>query len=197
MKKFIPWIIGFFLLACAIPVLLNYGQEVPAKVVGVVLILATTFALRVWLRNALKKKLSRDAVKFNVNHRYYLSEISPIYKGMHGAEKKLLEKRMGKLLADLQFDDTTRAELNVDDLLAYALIQVLAVYKEPYKSLKGKMIVFDQTNDTGNVIISREKYVLVNPVLLENTLKNTRSLELLQGSDAPIVAQLRDFYRQV
>lgn len=194
MKKFIPWIILFLLLLCAVPVLLNYQQLLPAKIAGIVLILLTTIALRVWLRRALKKKLSGDAVKFNVNHRHYLAEISPIYKGMHGAEKKVLEKRMGKLLSDLEFDDTTREELNADDLLAYALIQLLAVYKEPYKSLKGKMIVFDQTNNTGELSISQEKYVLVNPVLLESTLKSLRTYELFEASETPIILQLREFY---
>lgn len=194
MRKFIPWIILFFVLVCAVPVLLNYQQVVPAKVVGVILILLTTIALRIWLRRALKKKLSQDAVKFNVNHRYYLSEISPVYKGLQGAEKKVLEKRMGKLLSDLQFDDTTREELHVDDLLAYALIQILAVYKEPYKSLKGKMVVFDQTNNSGGLVISQEKYVLVNPVLLENTLKMLKTVDSFAASNEPIVVQLRELY---
>ncbi|MNK18540.1 hypothetical protein D3C87_367480 [compost metagenome] len=194
MRKFIPWIILFLLLLVAVPVLLNYQQLLPAKIIGVVLILLTTIALRVWLRRAIRKKMSQDAVKFNVNHRYYLAEISPIYKGMQGAEKKMLEKRMGKLLSDLQFDDTTRQELNVDDLLSYALIQVLAVYKEPYRSLKGKMIVFDQTNNSGGLKISQGKYVLVNPVLLEETLKSTQTSESFATSEVPIIAQLREFY---
>lgn len=194
MRKFIPWIILFFVLLCTVPALLVYQQIVSAKVVGVVLILLVTVALRIWLRNALKKKLSKDAVKFNVNHRYYLNEVSPIYKGMQGTEKKVLEKRMGKLIADLQFDDTTRDELNVDDMLSYALIQILSVYHEPYKSLKGMMIVFDQTNNTGELQVLEGKYVLVNPVLLENTLKNTLSLGDLTPSKVPISGQLRDLY---
>jgi hypothetical protein len=194
MRKFIPWIVLFIILLSAVPTLLIYNQIVSAKVVGVILILIVTVALRIWLRNALKKKFSNDSVKFNVNHRFYLNEISSIYRKMSASEKKILEKRMGKLIANLQFDDTTREELKVEEMLSYALIQILTVYNEPYKSLKGKMIVFDQTNNTGELIISEGKFILINPILLENTLKGTSSIESLTSSDQPIVEQLRALY---
>ncbi|MDF3029442.1 MAG: hypothetical protein K0S23_3749 [Fluviicola sp.] len=197
MKRFLALLIPIVLLLIAIPFLLNNGLIVPAKVVGVVLILLTTISLRIWLRRALREKLSLDAIKFNVNHRYYLNEVSPIYRNMSKAEKKALEKRMGKLLADLQFDDTTREELNVDEMLSYALIQILAVYNESYRSLKGKMIVFDQTNNTGELKISEGKYVLVNPVLLESILKEAQTMEAISSSNKPVIGQLRDFYLNV
>jgi hypothetical protein len=194
MKRFLSLLIPIILLLISIPILLNNGLIVPAKIIGVVLILLTTISLRIWLRRALKEKLSLDAIKFNVNHRYYLNEVSPIYRNMSKAEKKVLEKRMGKLLADLQFDDTTREELNVDEMLSYALVQILTVYREPYRSLKGKMIVFDQTNNTGELKISDGKYVLLNPVLLESILKESQTVEILSTSNRPIIGQLRDFY---
>lgn len=194
MRKFIPWIILFFVLLSAVPLLFIYQYIVFAKVVGVVLILLVTIALRIWLRNALKKKLSQDTVKFNFNHRYYLNEVSPIYKNMSGTEKKVLEKRMGKLLADLQFDDTTRQELDIEEMLSYALFQILTVYNDPYKSQKGRMIVFDQTNESGELMLFDEKYALFNPVLLENTLKETRSIDSFNSSNMPLAGQLREFY---
>ena len=196
MKRFFSLLIPIILLLISIPILLNKGLIFQAKIIGVILILLTTISLRVWLRRALKEKLSLDAIKFNVNHRYYLNEVSPIYRNMPKAEKKVLEKRMGKLLADLQFDDTTREELNVDEMLSYALVQILTVYKESYRSLKGKMIVFDQTNNTGELKISDEKYVLLNPVLLESILKESQTLEILSTSNRPFIGQLRDFYLQ-
>jgi hypothetical protein len=197
MKRFLLLLIPIILLLVSIPFLLNKGLVVPAKVVGVILILLTTISLRIWLRRALREKLSLDAIKFNVNHRYYLNEVSPIYRKMSNTEKKALEKRMGKLLADLQFDDTTREELNVDEMLSYVLVQILAVYNEPYRSLKGKMIVFDQTNNTGELKISEGKYVLVNPVLLQSILKEAQTIEAISSSNKPVVGQLRDFYLRV
>jgi hypothetical protein len=194
MKRFLLLLIPIILLLVSIPFLLNKGLVVPAKVVGVILILLTTISLRIWLRRALREKLSLDAIKFNVNHRYYLNEVSPIYREMSNTEKKALEKRMGKLLSDLQFDDTTREELNMDEMLSYALVQILAVYNEPYRSLKGKMIVFDQTNNTGELQISEGKYVLVNPVLLQSILKEAQTIEAVSSSNKPVVGQLRDFY---
>ena len=175
--------------------MLEYELIVPAKVVGVILILLTTVSLRIWLRRALKEKLGLDAVKFNVNHRYYLNEVSPIYRNMSKGEKKVLEKRMGKLLSDLQFDDTTREELNAEDMLAYALVQILSVYNEPYRSLKGKMIVFDLTNSSGELVISEGKYVLVNPKTLENVLKEEYSINSFINPNAAIVGQLRGLYQ--
>lgn len=196
MKRFLALLIPIVLLLIAVPVLLNRGLIVPAKVAGFVLIVLTTISLRIWLRRALKEKLSRDAVKFNVNHRYYLNELSPIYRNMSRSEKKVLEKRMGKLLSDLQFDDTTREELDTEDMLAYALFQVLTVYNESYRSLKGMMIVFDQTNNTGELRISDGKYVLLNPVLLQSILKEAQTKEGFTALNAPIIGQLKEFYLQ-
>lgn len=194
MKRFLALLIPIVLLLIAVPVLSDRGLIVPAKVAGFVLIVLTTISLRIWLRRALKEKLSMDAVKFNVNHRYYLNELSPIYRNMSQSEKKVLEKRMGKLLSDLQFDDTTREELDTEDMLAYALFQILTVYNESYRSLRGMMIVFDQTNNTGELKISDGKYVLLNPVLLQNILKETRTVESFSVLEQPIIGQLKEFY---
>lgn len=194
MKRFLALLIPIIILLVSIPILLDQGMVLPAKIVGVVLILLTTISLRIWLRRAIREKLSLDSIKFNVNHRYYLDEVSSIYKYMSKAEKKVLEKRMGKLLADLKFDDTTREELNAEEMLSYALFQILTVYKEPYRSLKGKMIVFDQSNNSGELKISEGKYVLLNPVLLENMLKEIQTVETFSTSNAPIIGQLRDLY---
>lgn len=194
MKRFLSLLIPIIILLISIPILLDQGMIQAAKIVGVVLVLLTTISLRIWLRRAIREKLSLDSIKFNVNHRYYLDEVSPIYRYMSKGEKKVLEKRMGKLLADLQFDDTTREELNVEEMLSYALFQILTVYTESYRSLKGKMIVFDQTNNTGELKISEGKYVLVNPVLLEKMLRELQTIENFATSKAPIIGQLRDLY---
>jgi hypothetical protein len=196
MKRFLALLIPIVLLLIAVPVLLDRGLIVPAKVVGFVLIVLTTISLRIWLRRALKEKLSLDAVKFNVNHRYYLNELSPIYRNMTQSEKKALEKRMGKLLSDLKFDDTTREELDTEDMLAYALFQILTVYNESYRSLRGMMIVFDQTSNTGELSISAGKYVLLNPVLLQSILKEAQTMEAFTTLNAPIMGQLKEFYIQ-
>ena len=160
-----------------------------------VLVVFFWLALRIWLRNALRKKLSEDAVKFNINHRYFLNEISPIYQSMSKGEKKILEKRMGKLISELRFDDTTKEELNQEDLLSYALLQILSVYNEGFKSLKGLMIVFDSTNNTGSLVLSEGKYVLVNPELLRSTLKKSSSLTQLSDKKPQIVLELRQLYQ--
>lgn len=194
MKRFLSLLIPIIILLASIPILLDQGMVQAAKIVGVVLVLLTTISLRIWLRRAIREKLSLDSIKFNVNHRYYLDEVSPIYRYMSKGEKKVLEKRMGKLLADLQFDDTTREELNVEEMLSYALLQIFTVYNESYRSLKGKMIVFDQTNNTGELKISEGKYVLVNPVLLEKMLRELQTIENFATSKAPIIGQLRDLY---
>ena len=194
MKRFLSLLIPIIILLVSIPILLDQGMVQAAKIVGVVLILLSTISLRIWLRRAIREKLSLDSIKFNVNHRYYLDEVSPIYRYMSKGEKKVLEKRMGKLLADLQFDDTTREELDVEEMLSYALFQILTVYNESYRSLKGKMIVFDQTNNTGELKISEGKYVLLNPVLLGNMLRELQTIENFTTSKAPIIGQLRDLY---
>ena len=196
MKRFLPLLIPIVGLLITIPSLLIAGIVFPAKILGVVLIVLTWLALRIWLRSALRKKLSSDSVKFNVNHRYFLNEISSIYRSMSKGEKKLLEKRMGKLLSELRFDDTTREELNLEDLLSYALLQILSVYTAEFRSLKGLMIVFDITNTTGSLQISEGKYVLLNPEQLRQTLKESVSLPELQDMNSGIVLELQDLYQE-
>ncbi len=197
MKRFLPLLIPIILLLITIPCLLIFGVVIPAKILGVLLILLTWVALRIWLRSAIRKKLSGDAVKFNVNHRYFLNEISPVYRSLSKGEQKLLEKRMGKLISELQFDDTTRAELNQEDLLSYALLQILSVYNDAFKSLKGLMIVFDVTNNTGSLSVLEGKYVLLNPEFLKATLKGAASLDVLGEEKPLIVSELRDLYRNL
>lgn len=193
MKRFLL-LIPIVLLLIAIPYLLIAGMVVPAKVLGGVLIILTWLALRFWLRRAIQKKMTQDAVRLNVNHRYFLNEISPIYKNMPKGEKRMLEKRIGKLISELQFDDTTREELNAEDILGYALLQVFSVYHDTVRSLKGKMIVFDRENNTGNIVISEGKYILLNPVFVQNILKEARSLDEFTGQNLPIAVELRTLY---
>ena len=195
MKRFLPLLIPIVGLLITIPCLLIGGMFFPAKILGVVLLVLTLLSLRIWLRSALRKKLSEDAVRFNVNHRYFLKEISPIYKSMAKGEKKLLEKRMGKLLSELRFDDAVKESLDQEDLLSYALLQILSVYNEEFRSLKGLMIVFDSTNTTGSLQISEGKYVLLNPELLRGTLKGSVSLAEIQATNSGIVLELQDLYR--
>lgn len=196
MKRFLPLLIPIIGLLISIPFLLAKDLIVPAKIAGVVLVLLTTFSLRAWLRRALRGKPALDAVKFNVNHRFFLNEISPVYRNMSNSEKRVLEKRMGRLLSDLQFDDTMRKELNAEEMLTYALFQIMVVYNEPYKSLKGLMIVFDQTNDSGELKILEDKYVLLNPNLLGKILKESQTLETFLASKLPVVEQIRNMYRE-
>jgi hypothetical protein len=194
MKRFLPLLVPIILLLIAIPFLLVSGMVVPAKVLGMTLVILSWIALRVWLRRIIRKKLSPDIVRFNANHRYFLNEISPVYRNMPKGEQKMLEKRMGKLISELQFDDTIREELSVEDILSYALIQIFSVYHEEFKSLKGLMIVFDQTNNTGHLTFSKGKYVLLNPVFIQNTLKEACSLDFFIIGNLPIIAELRKLY---
>ena len=197
MKRFLPFLIPIVGLLITIPCLLMAGIVFPAKILGVVLIALTWLALRIWLRNALRKKLSEDSVKFNVNHRYFLNEVSPIYRNLSGGEKKVLEKRMGKLISELRFDDTTKESLDQEAMLSYALLQILSVYDKEYKSLKGLMIVFDNTNHTGSLQISEGKYVLLNPELLVETLKGSNSLDELTMNPPLIVSELAGLYESI
>lgn len=53
MKRFLALLIPIVLLLIAVPVFMENGLIVPAKIAGVVLILLTTISLRIWLRRAL------------------------------------------------------------------------------------------------------------------------------------------------
>lgn len=194
MKKFLPWLVLFIVLLISVPVFVHFQYIGTAKVIGFILIITTFLALRIWMRAAIKKKFTPDSVKLNANHRFFLNEISPIYKGMTSGDKKELEKRVGKLIAELQFDDTTREQLDQDDLLSYALLQVFSIYKEEYHSLKGMMVVFDLTNTTEELKLVDGKYILMNPETVKTLLKTTFNIDDFANGRHRLSMQLRELY---
>ncbi len=119
-------------------------------------------------------------------------EISPIYKGMSASQKKEVEKRMGKLIAELKFDDTTREQLVQEDILSYTLLQVLMMYTKEYYSSKELMIVFDLNNNSEELKIVEGKYLLINPETIKTILKNTFSITEFDKSEQRLNQQLLD-----
>lgn len=141
MKRFLPWVILFFLLLVLVPVLAFNGIILPAKILGVVLVLTLSVALRVWMRNSGKLKLSPDTIKFSINERYTLNEYSPLYSAASKQLKKEIEKRLGKLVSELAFDQTDGKDPNGEECLLAGLLILFANWDSGYINSVGKIVV--------------------------------------------------------
>jgi hypothetical protein len=196
MRKFIRWICIFTCLLAAVPLLAANGQLVLAKVVGVALILIVSIALRIWLRNANRIKMSPDAIKFTINDRFSLAEWSPLYKVSSRVTKKEIEKRLGKLVSELAFDRFDRKEVEGKHCLAAGLMLIYNVWDLNFHSAIGKVIIF--WDEKGMVLEEKEGQILLFVNIEEWILQlamfqNLSDISKNTGDEAPV---LRSFYQK-
>lgn len=182
MKRFLPWLIPIIALLVAIPVLLVQEATTLAKIAGVVVVVLTTVAIRVWLYNANKQRRSDARVRLTVNDRYFLYEAFPYYKRMAGVEKILLEERAGLLLAEISFDHYDHKEVSKEDCLAFSMVLSLVTQDEAYSSCLDKIVVFWQEDRTGLGDQDNQKVLFINTRLLYAALKSFNG-----GSTQPVI----------
>jgi len=171
MKRFLPWLVPIVCLLVAIPVLLIAEAATAAKIGGVVVVVLTTVAIRFWLFNANRQRISNGRVKLTINERYFLNESFPYYKGMSKAGKKSLEERTGLLLAELSFDRYDHKEVSKEDCLAFGIVLSLLVQDNPYTSCQAKIVVFWEKETSELGMQGDQKLLFINKTTLYGALK--------------------------
>jgi hypothetical protein len=148
MKKYSGYIIVFAVLLILIPVLAMNGFLLAAKILGFVLVIGVSVALRIWLVNARKAKYRLDAVRLNVNDRYFLTSTFDQYKSATSKERKELERSMGFILGNTKFDIAGSDQLTREDCLVAAMYFTGVLDDDNLKDLAVKGVVV-LTNGTG------------------------------------------------
>lgn len=193
MKRFLPFLTPIIIFLVLIPILLLVELSQFAKILGLVMVLLTTFALRYWLFRANKLGKDHPKIKLNTNDRYFLNSVLPIYKSMDSGARKIFEERLGRILAEVEFDNKEGKMVSRDEGLAFGSLLACLTLKEEYKRLSGKIVVF--TNEEGVQLIFQGQ----NPVLFANLEEIVAELKGLSDIDTPTLntktleAQLRKF----
>ena len=99
MNKFFGWILLFFFLLLAIPILLLNGSTVAAKLLGVVTVLVLSFSVRFWLYQTKKAYNPKERIRISLNDRFWMNKEISSYNSMSVADKRIFEDRIGILLS--------------------------------------------------------------------------------------------------
>lgn len=193
MKKYGFQLLGFAVLLGCVPILLLSDQLSFAKVVGLVVVLATAFAIRYWLYTSGKLKSKYAAVKLNANDKFYLDTHLPIYKGMDGKSKKQFHERLGRLLGEIDFDCEREGTVSRDEGVAFASLIAVNTFSEEYKSYKGKIVVFTKTSPMKLFKQEQRPVLMVSLSDLEAALHEITALNGVTLSHTELQENLRNF----
>ncbi len=142
MKKFIPWVLLFAMLLTSIPLLILSGYYTLAKIIGFIVVILTTLSIRYWITKANKNKILKGTVVLNVNDRFEMDQLLPVYKTMSGSEKKNFERNVCVILSDIQFDNFDKSNPTKKSILAFATVGSLLFDFDIFRSPKQKVVVF-------------------------------------------------------
>lgn len=122
MRHYIKWIIIFALLLISVPVLIIVEYVLLAKLIGIVLVVLVTIAIRLWVGRANKMTKAATIIKLNADNRFIIDKYYPSYKSMSNKERLELESEIIYLLQHVLFDDAQNAVINSDDCLIFCLL---------------------------------------------------------------------------
>ena len=177
MRGYILQLLGFAVLLSAIPVLVNSNNALWAKVIGVIVVVGTSVALRYWLYKAGKLKPHVGEVKLNANDKFYLEAHLPMFRALDGKEKKEFLRTLTKLLAELDFDCEREGLVSRDEGLAFASLLSVFIYNEEVKSQKNKIIVFTILPELKMFMQGKNPVLMVDFKRIEKELEKIHRFE--------------------
>ena len=194
MKRFLPWLIPIVCLLIAIPSLLLLKVVMLAKVIGVIMIVLTTVAIRFWLHRANKIRTRGEKVKFTINERYFLNEHFPLYKKLSAYDRNKLEERVGLMLAEISFDRFDGKEVGKEECIAFSCIVAILVLELPYQTCSNKIVVFKEETDPEIRLQLEQPVLFISESQLMNVLNSINSTDISTIADSNFKKTLVDFY---
>lgn len=122
MRQYIKWIIIFALLLISVPVLIIAEYVLLAKLIGIVLVVLVTIAIRLWVGRANNMTKATTVIKLNADNRFIIDKYYPSYKNMSSKERLEFESEIIYLLQHVLFDDAQNEVINSDDCLIFCLL---------------------------------------------------------------------------
>jgi hypothetical protein len=165
MRHYIKWIIIFALLLISVPVLIIAGHVFLAKLLGIVLVVLVSVAIRFWVGRANKITKATTVIKLNADNRFVIDKYYPAYKSMSNKERLEFESEIIYLLQQVLFDDNQKEAINSDDCLIFCLL--FKYSNIPSNSFKQPLqVVFDTTNSIAFQKTAGLSKLIVSPQIL-------------------------------
>lgn len=101
MKRFFPWLIVFGAVLVMVPLFVWTGDDVSAKILGVVLVVILSIALNIWRIQTKTKRTRPQRMPLNANHLFWLKKNIPFYNVLSKSDQKVFQDRIGLFLAQV------------------------------------------------------------------------------------------------
>lgn len=132
MKRFFWWILLFFVLLVAIPVLAYVNQLLLAKVTGIITVVMLSIALWVWKKQSAQLHGTKNRVKLNLNDRFWLNQNCPFYAALSKEDKIVFTDRMGLFLGNTLIQKDQNLQLTKEDYFIVAASYVMSKWNSSF-----------------------------------------------------------------
>jgi Mlc titration factor MtfA (ptsG expression regulator) len=131
-KRFLTWILFFFLMLICIPAFAMNDQMLTAKIFGVTTVVGVSIALRVWRKQTKSLMNKKSRVSINLNDRYWLNENIPFYTKLSKSDKIIFEDRMGLFLSEITVTEVDKEMPEKETCFYVAASAIMAFWGLPY-----------------------------------------------------------------
>lgn len=185
MRHYIKWIIIFAVLLISVPILIIAEYVLLAKLIGIILVLLVTIAIRLWVGRANKMTKATTVIKLNADNRFIIDKYYPSYKNMPNKARLEFESEIIYLLQHVLFDDAQNEVINSDDCLIFCLLLKYNnlspdVFKFPLQVVfdGSKSIETEKTADKLKLIVSSQVLIEAITQQLNSENPNETALKL-------------------
>lgn len=185
MRHYIKWIIIFAVLLISVPILIIAEYVLLAKLIGIILVLLVTIAIRLWVGRANKMTKATTVIKLNADNRFIIDKYYPSYKSMPNKARLEFESEIIYLLQHVLFDDAQNEVINSDDCLIFCLLLKYNnlspdVFKFPLQVVfdGSKSIETEKTADKLKLIVSSQVLIEAITQQLNSENPNETALKL-------------------
>jgi|UniRef100_UPI00404AC1D1 hypothetical protein len=194
MRHYIKWIIIFALLLISVPVLIIAEYVLLAKLIGIILVLLVTIAIRLWVGRANKMTKATTIIKLNADNRFIIDKYYPSYKSMSNKARLEFESEIIHLLQHVLFDDAQNEKINSDDCLIFCLLLKYnnlspVAFKFPLQVVfdGSKSIETEKTAEKLKLIVSTQ--VLIEAITQQLNSENPNETALKLNETLRILAE--------
>jgi hypothetical protein len=164
-----------------------------AKVIGIAVVLLTSFAIRYWLMRANKLGVSQPKVKLNANDSFYLDAHLPLYRKFDKKEKKEFLQVLTRILGELDFDCEREGLVSRDEGVAFTALYTLLIYKGKVGTQKKKIVVFTKSADLRMFMQGNSPVLMVDFRTIEQELEKINRYEDVANLPENLQNTLKNF----
>lgn len=129
------WVIFFFVSLVLVSVLLSFHQVVIAKILGVLIVLAISILVRVWLKKVSRVKQRPDSIHIGINEQFWLKEHSEFYRSASVSDRKTIETRIGLFLTKISVEEEGKSVPSKETCLFIAISAIEFYFSRPFWDL--------------------------------------------------------------